>query len=35
VAEVHGRIDAMIDKRVTRYASVRGEAAPVQVAASE
>jgi hypothetical protein len=35
VAEVHGRIDAMIDKRVTRYASVRGEAAPVQVAAGE
>ncbi len=35
VAEVHGRLDAMIDKRVTRYASVRGEVAPVQVAASE
>jgi hypothetical protein len=35
VAEVHGRIDAMIDKRVARYASVRSEVAPVQVAASE
>jgi hypothetical protein len=35
VAEVHGRIDAMIDKRVTRYASVRSEAAPGQVTASE
>src|SRR5215203_5035262 len=35
VAEVYGRIDAMIDKRVTRYTSVRGKAAPVQVAASE
>jgi hypothetical protein len=35
VAEVYGRIYAMIDKRVTRYTSVRGMAAPVQVAASE
>jgi hypothetical protein len=35
VAEVHGRIDAMIDKRVARYASVRSEVAPVQVTASE
>jgi len=35
VAEVQERIGAMIDKRVTRYASVRGEVAPVQVAASE
>jgi len=35
VAEVQERIGAMIEKRVTRYASVRGEAAPVQVAASE
>jgi hypothetical protein len=32
---VHGRIDVMIDKRVTRYASVRGKAAPVQAAATE
>jgi hypothetical protein len=35
VAEVHGRIDTMIDRRVTRYASVRGEVTPVEVAASE
>ena len=35
VAEVHRRIDAMIDKRVTRYASVRTDLAPVQVAAGE
>jgi hypothetical protein len=35
VAEVQERIGAMIDKRVTRYASVRAEVAPVQVAASE
>ena len=28
VAEVHGRIDAMIDKRVVRYASVRQDLAP-------
>src|SRR4051795_1173500 len=35
VAEVHGRIDTMIDRRVTRYASVRSEVAPVEVAASE
>jgi len=35
VAEVHGRIDAMIDKRVTRYASVRSDLVPVQVAVSE
>jgi hypothetical protein len=35
VAEVHGRIDVMIDKRVNRYASVRGKAAPVQAAATE
>lgn len=32
VAEVFGRIDAMIDKRVVRYASVRQDLAPVQVA---
>jgi hypothetical protein len=30
VAEVHGRIDAMIDKRVVRYASVRQDLGPVQ-----
>jgi Peptidase S24-like len=35
VAEVQERIGAMIDKRVTRYATVRAEVAPVQVAASE
>ena len=35
VAEVQERIGAMIDKRVTRYASVRAEVAPVQVVASE
>src|SRR3954463_2324828 len=35
VAEVHGRIDTMIDRRVTRYASVRSEVAPVEVVASE
>ena len=35
VTEVQERIGAMIDRRVTRYASVRGEGAPVQVAASE
>jgi len=35
VAEVHGRIDTMIDRRVTRYASTRSEVAPVEVAASE
>jgi len=35
VAEVHGRIDTMIDRRVTRYASVRSEVVPVEVAASE
>lgn len=35
VAEVHGRIDAMIDKRVARYASVRQDLAPALVAASE
>ena len=28
VAEVHGRIDAMIDKRVARYASIRQDLAP-------
>jgi hypothetical protein len=28
VAEVHGRIDAMIDQRVVRYASVRQDLAP-------
>jgi hypothetical protein len=32
VAEVHGRIDAMIDKRVVRYASVRQNLGPAQVA---
>jgi hypothetical protein len=35
VAEVQERIDAMIEKRVTLYASIRGEAAPGQVTASE
>jgi len=28
VAEVHGRIDAMIDKRIARYASIRQDLAP-------
>ena len=35
VAEVHGRIDAMISKRVAQYASVRQDLAPVLVAASQ
>jgi hypothetical protein len=29
VAEVQGRLDAMIDKRVARYTSMRGGLAPV------
>jgi hypothetical protein len=32
VAEVQGRVGAMIDKRVSRYASVRTDLAPAQVA---
>ena len=32
VAELHGRIDTMIDKRVTRYASVRDDLLPAVVA---
>jgi len=35
VAEVRGRIDAMIDKRVARYASVRQDLVPTTLAASE
>src|SRR5215212_1252351 len=34
VAEVHARIGAMIDKRVARYASVRGDLTSFQVAAN-
>jgi Transglycosylase SLT domain len=32
VAEVHGRLDAMIDKRVVRYTRIRGGLAPIAVA---
>jgi hypothetical protein len=32
VAEVQGRVGAMIDKRVSRYANVRTNLAPAQVA---
>lgn len=35
VAEVFGRIDAMIDKRVVRYASVRQDLVPGQAATAE
>jgi hypothetical protein len=35
VAEVRGRIDAMIDKRVVRYASVRLDLAPGQAVTAE
>jgi len=34
VAEVHARIGAMIDKRVARYASVRGDLTSFQVASN-